>query len=85
MVIFVKSVQRCVALANLLVEQNFPAIAIHRAMTQEERYNFRSAIKMFLLTYFLALDFRVTSSLKISRSVFLSQQICLVVAWILNE
>ena len=36
-VIFVKSVQRCVALANLLVEQNFPAIAIHRQMNQEER------------------------------------------------
>ncbi len=29
--------QRCVALAQLLVEQNFPAIAIHRAMTQEDR------------------------------------------------
>ena len=26
------------ALAQLLVEQNFPAISIHRAMTQEERY-----------------------------------------------
>ena len=25
------------ALAQLLQEQNFPAIAIHRAMTQEER------------------------------------------------
>lgn len=36
-VIFVKSVQRCMALAQLLVEQNFPAIAIHRAMPQEER------------------------------------------------
>lgn len=36
-VIFVKSIQRCVALKNLLVEQNFPAIAIHRAMKQEER------------------------------------------------
>ncbi|RXG69569.1 hypothetical protein Avbf_05903 [Armadillidium vulgare] len=36
-VIFVKSVQRCMALAQLLVEQNFPAIAIHRAMAQEER------------------------------------------------
>ena len=33
-----KSVQRCVALAQLLVEQNFPAIAIHRGMPQEERY-----------------------------------------------
>ncbi|KAH0629620.1 hypothetical protein JD844_011832 [Phrynosoma platyrhinos] len=37
-VIFVKSVQRCMALAQLLVEQNFPAIAIHRGMSQEERY-----------------------------------------------
>ncbi len=37
MVIFVKSVQRCIAMAQLLVEQNFPAIAIHRGMTQEER------------------------------------------------
>jgi superfamily II DNA/RNA helicase len=36
-IIFVKSVQRCMALAQLLVEQNFPAIAMHRALTQEER------------------------------------------------
>ncbi|GAB6023394.1 ATP-dependent RNA helicase WM6 [Chamberlinius hualienensis] len=36
-VIFVKSVHRCMALAELLMEQNFPAIAIHRSMTQEER------------------------------------------------
>ncbi|KAL7667714.1 hypothetical protein ACOME3_010482 [Neoechinorhynchus agilis] len=36
-VIFVRSVQRCVALAQLLVEQNFPAITIHRGMSQEER------------------------------------------------
>ena len=36
-VIFVKSVQRCMALSQLLCEQNFPAIAIHRTMAQEER------------------------------------------------
>ena len=36
-VIFVKSVQRCMALAQLIVEQNFQAIAIHRGMPQEER------------------------------------------------
>merc|ERR1712086_982287 len=30
-VIFVKSVQRCIALATLLKEQNFPAVDIHRA------------------------------------------------------
>ena len=37
-IIFVKSVQRCSALAQLLVEQNFPAISIHRGMEQEERW-----------------------------------------------
>ncbi|KAG9510445.1 Spliceosome RNA helicase DDX39B [Fragariocoptes setiger] len=36
-VIFVKNIQRCEALRSLLVEQNFPAIAIHRAMEQSER------------------------------------------------
>lgn len=36
-VIFVKSIQRCEALRQLLTEQNFPAIAIHRAMQQSER------------------------------------------------
>ena len=37
-IIFVKSVQRCVALSQLLNEQNFPAISIHRGMEQAERY-----------------------------------------------
>ena len=37
-IIFVKSVQRCIALAQLLIEQNFPAICIHRGMEQEERW-----------------------------------------------
>lgn len=46
-VIFVKAVQRCVALAQLLVEQNFPAIAIHRAMTQEERLSRYQQFKNF--------------------------------------
>nr|XP_044630973.1 spliceosome RNA helicase DDX39B-like [Equus asinus] len=32
----VKSVQRCIVLTQCLVEQNFPAIAIHRGMPQEE-------------------------------------------------
>ena len=45
-VIFVKSVQRCVALAQLLIEQNFPAIAIHRGMSQEERLS-RSVCRLF--------------------------------------
>ncbi|XP_078685946.1 spliceosome RNA helicase DDX39B [Branchiostoma floridae x Branchiostoma belcheri] len=46
-VIFVKSVQRCIALAQLLVEQNFPAIAIHRAMGQEERLKRYNQFKNF--------------------------------------
>mmetsp|Transcript_110392 Transcript_110392/g.216450 ORF Transcript_110392/g.216450 Transcript_110392/m.216450 type:complete len:203 (+) Transcript_110392:1-609(+) len=36
-VIFVKSVQRAIALDKLLVECNFPSIAIHSGMEQEER------------------------------------------------
>ena len=44
-VIFVKSVQCCMALAQLLVEQNFPAIAIHRAMAQEEQLSRYQAIQ----------------------------------------
>lgn len=46
-VIFVKSVQRCIALAQLLVEQNFPAIAIHRNMAQEERLSRYQQFKNF--------------------------------------
>lgn len=55
-VIFVKSVQRCMALAQLLVEQNFPAIAIHRAMQQEERLSryqqFKDFQKVFRISSF---------------------------------
>jgi len=46
-VIFVKSVQRCIALCNLLVEVNFPSIAIHRQMKQEERISRYQAFKNF--------------------------------------
>lgn len=46
-VIFVKSVQRCVALATLLTEQNFPAIGIHRGMVQEERLSRYQQFKDF--------------------------------------
>uniref|UniRef100_A0A8K9X352 Helicase C-terminal domain-containing protein n=1 Tax=Oncorhynchus mykiss TaxID=8022 RepID=A0A8K9X352_ONCMY len=42
-VIFVKSVQRCVALSQL----NFPAIAIHRGMAQEERLSRYQQFKDF--------------------------------------
>ena len=36
-VIFVKSVPRCTALCKLLIDQNFPAVEIHRGMAQEDR------------------------------------------------
>lgn len=46
-VIFVKSVQRCSALHTLLSEQNFPSIAIHRQMPQEERLSRYQQFKDF--------------------------------------
>jgi len=46
-VIFVKSVQRCIALSNLLKEQNFPAVDIHRAMNQSERLSRYQLFKNF--------------------------------------
>ena len=45
--IFVKSVQRCIALAQLLTDQNFPAIGIHRNMTQDERLSRYQQFKEF--------------------------------------
>ncbi|MEJ1271024.1 hypothetical protein NN561_001855 [Cricetulus griseus] len=44
---FNQSVQRCIALAQLLVEKNFPAIAIHRSMPQEERLSRYQQFKDF--------------------------------------
>ncbi|KAH7726050.1 DEAD box protein/DEAH protein box helicase [Aphelenchoides avenae] len=46
-VIFVRSVMRCVALNQLLMEQNFPSIAIHRQMPQEERLSRYQQFKDF--------------------------------------
>jgi len=46
-VIFVRTVQRCMALNQLLAEQNFPSIAIHRNMQQEERLTRYQAFKDF--------------------------------------
>lgn len=46
-VIFVRTVQRCMALNQLLSEQNFPSIAIHRSMTQEERLSRYQQFKDF--------------------------------------
>merc|ERR1712043_11898 len=55
-VIFVKSVARCKALCALLQEQNFPAIAIHRAMTQEERLSRYQSFKDFQKRILVATD-----------------------------
>merc|ERR1719352_377837 len=46
-VIFVKSVQRAIALDRLLVECNFPSIAIHSGLGQEERINRYKQFKEF--------------------------------------
>merc|ERR1712087_565977 len=46
-VIFVKSVQRAVALDKLLVECNFPSIAIHSGLKQEERIERYKQFKEF--------------------------------------
>lgn len=46
-IIFVKSIQRCMALSQLLVEQNFPAIAIHKAMSQDDRLSRYQQFKDF--------------------------------------
>lgn len=59
MVIFVKSVQRCVALAQLLTEQNFPAIGIHRGMNQEERLSRYQQFKDFQKVHFIVCCFYI--------------------------
>merc|ERR1712113_1121006 len=46
-VIFVKSVQRAIALDKLLVECNFPSIAIHSGLDQDERINRYKQFKEF--------------------------------------
>lgn len=37
-IIFVKSTSGCMSLRKFLLDQNFPAVEIHRAMAQEERF-----------------------------------------------
>eukprot|EP00800_Vazella_pourtalesii_P020418 TRINITY_DN7206_c0_g1_i2.p1 TRINITY_DN7206_c0_g1~~TRINITY_DN7206_c0_g1_i2.p1 ORF type:complete len:433 (+),score=85.22 TRINITY_DN7206_c0_g1_i2:138-1436(+) len=46
-IIFVKSVQRCIALCELLIDQNFPAISIYRGMAQDERLDRYESFKNF--------------------------------------
>merc|ERR1712005_76254 len=55
-VIFVKSVQRAVALDKLLTECNFPSIAIHSGLNQEERINRYKQFKDFQKRIMVATD-----------------------------
>merc|ERR1711931_468844 len=55
-VIFVKSIQRCMALGQLLEDQNFPSIGIHRAMKQEERLSRYQQFKDFQKRILVATD-----------------------------
>eukprot|EP00490_Sorites_sp_Unknown_P012612 CAMPEP_0114663950 /NCGR_PEP_ID=MMETSP0191-20121206/27932_1 /TAXON_ID=126664 /ORGANISM="Sorites sp." /LENGTH=418 /DNA_ID=CAMNT_0001904829 /DNA_START=101 /DNA_END=1357 /DNA_ORIENTATION=+ len=55
-VIFVKSVQRAVALDKLLVECNFPSIAIHSGLQQDERIARYKQFKEFQKRILVATD-----------------------------
>merc|ERR1711900_38520 len=55
-VIFVKSVQRAVALDRLLVECNFPSIAIHSGLGQEDRIARYKQFKDFQKRIMVATD-----------------------------
>lgn len=55
-VIFVKSVQRAMALDKLLTECNFPSIAIHSALKQEERIERYKQFKDFQKRIMVATD-----------------------------
>merc|ERR1712188_188054 len=55
-VIFVKSVQRAIALDKLLTECNFPSIAIHAGLSQEERINRDKQFKEFQKRIMVATD-----------------------------
>ena len=81
-VIFVKSVQRCTALSQLLIEQNFPAIAIHRGMTQEERLSRYQQFKDFQKRILVATNLFGRGKsifIKANRSLHTSQQLLLLI------
>ncbi|KAI6215968.1 hypothetical protein M3Y94_00447300 [Aphelenchoides besseyi] len=55
-VVFMKSVQRCIALNSLLNENAFPSTAIHRQMGQEERLSRYQQFKDFEKRILVATD-----------------------------
>eukprot|EP00735_Rhodelphis_limneticus_P009023 TRINITY_DN2480_c0_g1::TRINITY_DN2480_c0_g1_i1::g.8784::m.8784 TRINITY_DN2480_c0_g1::TRINITY_DN2480_c0_g1_i1::g.8784 ORF type:complete len:451 (+),score=133.58,sp/Q9LFN6/RH56_ARATH/73.51/0.0,DEAD/PF00270.24/3e-37,DEAD/PF00270.24/4.5e+03,Helicase_C/PF00271.26/5.1e+03,Helicase_C/PF00271.26/3.7e-24,ResIII/PF04851.10/1.4e-08,CMS1/PF14617.1/1.6e-05,DnaB_C/PF03796.10/6.4e+02,DnaB_C/PF03796.10/0.5 TRINITY_DN2480_c0_g1_i1:68-1354(+) len=55
-IIFVKSVNRCIELNRLLEECNFPSVCIHSKMLQEERVQKYQAFKQFQHRILVATD-----------------------------
>jgi len=55
-IIFVKSVQRCVALDKLLQECNFPSVAVHSGLKQQERIDRYKLFKEFQKRILVATD-----------------------------
>jgi len=55
-IIFVKSVQRCIALDKLLQECNFPSVAVHSGLKQQERIDRYKLFKEFQKRILVATD-----------------------------
>lgn len=55
-IIFVKSVQRCIALDKLLQECNFPSVAVHSGLKQQERIERYKLFKEFQKRILVATD-----------------------------
>jgi len=55
-IIFVKNIVRCIELNKLLIESNFPSIAIHGSLEQEERINRYRTFKEFKKRIMVATD-----------------------------
>lgn len=82
-IIFVKSTARATELDKLLQSCNFPSVAVHSGVSQEERY----VISLYLqkLNSDNYIVYGATKHSKIFRSVFVSQLISSAVGLILSE
>ena len=56
MIIFVKSVLRCTALCNILIRECFPAVEIHRLMSQADRLPCYKKFNEFQTRILVAID-----------------------------
>jgi ATP-dependent RNA helicase UAP56/SUB2 len=79
-IIFVKSIPRAVHLNKILVECNFPSIAIHAGLKQEERCIIFTLVS--LLTKLISLEFKNIPNSKTSKKESWSQPTFLVEALI---